>query len=540
MRWRGALAPALALAATVALAACGGGDGGPNPSVDDLATAVPLNAALFVEGAVRPQGELEDSLRSSLGRLLGTPDPGAKIVSAVDRSLGRHGLTFSRDFKPWLGERGGVFFQSFGAHPDGALVAQATDPQAAEHTFREGEATGHHTVRSTTYRGTTLDLAGSGEGEDGFAILGDLVVGGSPAGVKAAIDATKGSSLADSPNYEASLEDVPSDHVFMAWADPRRVIGELVRHGALPAVAATQVRTQLGALGMQPVVVWGEASPSYLAVEASAGSSPAPATQQPSSLLGSLPADSWLAFAVHEAAPDAKRSLGASGAAGFGAAAAPVLRPLSRLGLDPAMLSAWLGDVSGFLRGQSILGLGGALVAQTRDEDASLRTIRRVEAALRRERDLVVQRAKIGGGPGFTVTPRGAPIQFVVTQKEGKVIAALGVDSVTAALKPARPLSESPAYENATAALGSGISPELYLDFQPLASLFEIPGVINDPEFNEVKPYLDRLDYLAAGTGASGDRSLVRIALGVRGGAGGSGGGKFAAAAAPKHASVGP
>ena len=523
---------ALALAVTaLSLGACGG-DGGSAPSASDPATAVPANAPLFVQAAVRPRGDLEAALHSSLGKLLGTGDPGAKIVAGFDRTNRESHLTYERDLRPWLGERAAIFVRSFKADPVG--VAETTDPKTAIASFRKAAVADGHTPHAASYRGVRIEQAGG----DSFATVGNLVALGPKSGVEAAIDATKGPSLADSEQYASSVSDVPADNVFTAWADPKRVIDALVRAGQLPSGAATRLRSQLGALATHPVVLWGDASPSYLAVEASAASSPAAATQQSPSLLGGLPGDSWLAFAVHETAERAKHGLGASSAASFGIPSARLLRPLARLGLDPATLAKWVGDVSGFLRGESILGLGGALVAETRDPAASARTLARIEAALRRDRDVVVQ--PLGGGrTGFSMTPRGAPIQIVFTQRDGKVVVGLGQDSVRAALNPPRALSGSAAFKSAAGALGSGLSPELYVDFQPLASLFEIPGVITDPQFQQVKPYLERLDYLVAGAGESGGRALFRIALGVRRG-GRSGSGQISGAGLPRYAAIHP
>ena len=528
---------ALALTTALALAACGGGSGGgaSQPPGSDLATVVPANAPLFVEAQVRPQGSLETALRSSLSKLLGTPDPGGQIVAGFDHLNRETGVTYERDIKPWIGESAGVFLQSLRGNPVG--VAETTDPEEALKRLRSAAIADGHTPHASTYHGVHVQSAGG----DTFATVDGFVVTGPTPGVEAAIDAHRGSSLGDSGAFISSTADVPSDSFFEAWADPRRVIDELVSAGQLPPRAASQARSQFGALARQPLVLWGQASSKYLAVEASAGSSPA-SSPSSSSALAALPGDSWLAFAVHETAQQVKQAFGQTKAgAALGLRPSALFeRAMSELALDPATLARWVGDVSGFLRGSSILGLGGALVVQTRDQAASLRTIRGIEAVLRQDRDLVVQRARIGGGPGFTVTPRGAPIQFVVTQKDGKVIAGIGLDSVTAALKPPRKLADSSAFKGATAALGSGISPQLYLDFQPLTSLFAIPGVINDPDFKRVEPYLRRLDYVVAGTGTSGNRSLLRIALGVRGGGGGGGSGAVSAAGLLKYAAINP
>jgi len=175
-------------------------------------------------------------------------------------------------------------------------------------------------------------------------------------------------------------------------------------------------------------------------------------------------------------------------------------------------------------------------VIKSRDRAASAKTLDQLEAAFERDVD-VVTRPLGAGRTGFTVTPAGTPIQIVFVQRDGKVVIALGQNSVADALGAGGKLADSPAFKSAADSLG-GLAPSFYIDFQPIARLLELPGVIQDPRFEQIKPYLERLDYLIAGGGSSGDRALLRIALGVR--AAGSGSGSFAAARPPAFAAIGP
>ena len=73
------------------------------------------------------------------------------------------------------------------------------------------------------------------------------------------------------------------------------------------------------------------------------------------------------------------------------------------------------------------------------------------------------------------------------------------------------------------ATLGDGLTPSFYLDFTPIGGLLSLPGASTDPQIEQAKPYLDRLDYLIAGSGVSGGRLLSRVVLGVKDASGSTG-----------------
>jgi uncharacterized protein DUF3352 len=527
---RALVAAAAAMALAAAATGCGSSSGSaPSPGP---ASAVPANAALYADAIVHPQGDVKSALQSSLSKLLGTDDPGGFIVSRLDRALRSEHLTYSRDVEPWLGERAGIYFRSFGSNPVGAVVLETTDPKAALATLRKAALRNGDKVHEETHRRVTIEVAGS----DTFAAVGDLAVTGPRAGVEAAIDAATGSSLADSQGYGKSLDAAPDDRVLTVWVNPSRVLDALTSEGQLSAAGAAQLRAVAGAFLGSPIAAWGEAANGYLALEASfarpPGSSGGP------SLIESFPADSWLAFGFHEGVAGAAlglRSPRAGAALGLPGSAA-LQRAFADAGIDPGILRRWVGDVSGFIRGSSLLDLGGALVIQSRDQAASAKTLDQLQAAFERDVD-VVTRPLGGGQTGFTVTPAGSPVQIVFTQRDGKVVIALGQNSVADALGAKEGLADSPTFKSAAGSLG-GLAPSFYLDFQPIARLFELPGVIQNPRFEQIKPYLERLDYLIAGGGESGDRGLLRLALGVR--AAGSGSGAFAAARQPALAANAP
>jgi hypothetical protein len=525
----GALAATIAVALTLGVGGCGGGS---SPTPSDLATVVPADARVYVEASVRPQGATKDALDDALSKLLGTRDPAAMVTRRLDQELGKTGLSYDEDVAPWLGEQAGAFYQSLGVHPTGAVLAQTTNAGATEATFKKGEAADHKKVTSSTHAGVEVQLAG----RDALATVGGIAVIGSREGVEAAIDASKGASLSDSRRFRSSLAGAPSDRVFTAWADPRRIIDSVASSGKLSGPQVARIRSQFGSLLSEPVAAWGDATSDYLAVELSLGA-PSNASPASTSLISGFPDDAWFAFGASGFGQGFARGLEqleSQQASQLGNSSAFLDRVRQALGVDVGNIGKWLGDVSGYVGGTSIIGLGGAIVLQSRDEDASAKSLAQLQTAFEHDVD-VITRPLGGGRTGFSVTPQGSPVQFVFEQRGGKVVAGLGQDSVDQALNPPSTLGHNGTFKTAIASL-NGLPATLYLDFQPISTLLDIPGISTNPNLQLAKPYLDRLDYLVAGGGVKDGRLLARLVLGVKSGAASSS--AVASTGGPPYAAV--
>src|SRR5215218_8190609 len=125
----------LALASlSLAAAGCGGGtaSGGGDP-----ASAVPANAAFYVDATVRPDGELREDALAAAAKVLRTSDPQGRIdelVAQVFADSEQPKLDYARDVKPWLGEKVALWAATSGGEDRfrGAIVASATDTDAAQ------------------------------------------------------------------------------------------------------------------------------------------------------------------------------------------------------------------------------------------------------------------------------------------------------------------------------------------------------------------------------------------------------------------------
>jgi hypothetical protein len=507
LRWAAAVPATTAL---LALGGCGGGGGGPSgPPGPDPATLVPADAPVYLDAVVRPEGEQADAVESALSKLLATDDPRGFVVDRLDKALEASdaGINYEDDVAPWLGQRAGIFFETLTGNPDGAALVQTTDTAATQDTIDKAAAADKIPEHDRSYKGVDYQVDTK---DNAVGIVGDFVIAGTEQGLRDAVDASRAGSLADDAGFRTASDAAPPDRIGFAYADPHAIVSSLEREGSLKSDQLQALTPQVRAVLSQPASASLAATSDQISLETStaAGAQPAPAA---SSLLDDLPSDSWLAFATANGASSFAQS--------FESAPPQAQAQLRRaLGFDlGAELGKWAGDIGGFVSGTSLFGLGGALIVETTDEQASAQTLDELQATLSRQPGLSVQGVTTGGEHGFSVSPQGAPIQFQVVQKDGKVVAALGSDSVDQALSPTSSLSDSQAFGAARDALGSDFAPITYVGFVPLFQLFGgLPQASEDPGYQQAKPYLDHLDYLILGARHEGERALAKLVLGLR------------------------
>jgi Protein of unknown function (DUF3352) len=508
----------LLLATAAGLIACG--DEEETASSAELAGFVPSDAVVYGEAVVRPEGEQREDAESGLGTLLGTDDPGAMIRDAVNSGLEDDGVTYEDAIEPWLGERVGVFATSFGDRAEYAVIAETTDAETAIETVH-ADLEDQGQVRERTYEGTSYLLSS----EDDLAatgIVGDHLVSGSVAGFERVVDTVAGESIADSGELGPEFDAV-SGGLASFYADPSGFIDALAQAGEIPPNQVETIQAQLGAAGQAPVVGGFDIGPDDFSLEFSSAT-PEEAAGAPSDLIESLPADSWLALAVGDLGALAQQAIAAFDAQ---IQAGPVVPPELRggleatlqreLGVDLGEILGWVGDVAAYVRGTSIFSLGAAVIVETSDEDATLDALDQLRAALERDDQVAITPLTIEG-EGFQVAIRDTPVQIPVVVRDDRLIAGLGEASVEQALSPDETLGDSDTFSKVTDDLGDEFEPMLLVDFEPIVELVESTGqVASDPDYAEVKPYLDALDFLAAGVRTESDRSIVRLVLGVDG-----------------------
>ncbi len=510
----------LALAA-VALAACGGGgdsdeiyDLGPDP-----ATMVPADTPFYMKALIRPEGEMSSDLDSVLNKLLVTDDAGSKIQEAIDDGLADSGkdLTYDEDISPWLGARAGLFINGYNAkshEAEGAAVIAVTDADAAQSFVDkvepDGKTTDHNGVSITTDRKDDSSVAGDG----------DFLIAGTTDGVIASIDAKDSDTFADVDGSTTGLDQVPDDSIFSLYVDPTKVVDLIKASGEIPADQLKQIEDQLAQMGDGPIDAWGTVTDSSIGFGASA---PAPDdAPDPTDLVSTFPADSWLAFAASDVGDQIASSI-AQFKAGFEAGlqdAAPNVAantdPIGMFqdatGLNLEQDLAWIGDAGGFVEGTSIFGLGGGLVVTTDDQGAAEDAVAKVQQAIGKSRDLKVTPSQDGG---FDIQAQGAPLGAEVAVEDDKVVVAAGADTVDDVLSPSETLGDSDTFQAAEDDLGDDLTPSFFVNFAPILDLIDSTGQ-SDPEIESARPYLNALDFLIGGSKVDGDRSIAGFTLGVQ------------------------
>jgi hypothetical protein len=118
-----------------------------------------------------------------------------------------------------------------------------------------------------------------------------------------------------------------------------------------------------------------------------------------------------------------------------------------------------------------------------------------------------------GAEAGFEVAvPGHAGLSVSVAVKGDRFVIAYGADALAAALAPGARLGDTGAFADAKSTL-DGAEPTFFLDVPAVVGLLEGPAG-NDPRFAKLKPTLDALGPMAAGT--SRDGGTPRLQVGVK------------------------
>ncbi len=526
------LLAALVLALTVS--ACGGGDSttatadlGPDP-----ATMAPADALIYVDAVIKPDGTMSEDLDSALSKLLATDDPGGMLRDAIDSGLSSDpssgGLTYTDDIEPWIGARAGGFLSGYDAKTqqgEGAVSFAVTDTGAAQ-AFIDKLATSDPTTKTTDESYQGIDYKLDQNGNSAVGIDGDFLVAGTEQGFKDAVDAGTGDSLADDADASAARDDAPDNSLFSGYVDTAAAIDLIKSSGAFSGAQLKQFDEQVSQYATGPIEFWGAAGPSMLTLGASSPSQEG--STGPSDLVSTFPADAWLAFAsanvgeqlqttIQQFQSGFADALQAGSIPGGGYSSGLKVDPLAQVkqatGLDLEKDFSWIGDAGGFVQGSSVLGLGAGLVLEATDEDAAKATVGKLQSALQGTSSLQVSPTDTG----FSVQVAGAPIGAEVGLQDGKVVVAVGSDTIDDVVSTDNTLEGSDRFNAASDALGDGVTPSFFLDFPPVISLIESTGqATQDLGYQAAKPYLDALDYLVSGSKVDGDRSMGSLVLGLR------------------------
>lgn len=511
--------PAFAAAALVALIAfaAGCGDDSSGSKVADLA---PPGTPVFVEGVVRPAGELKSNADSIAMQVAGIDNLGDYVVSKLESSAQDDGEPFdyAKEVEPWLGERAGVFFEELeDEEPTGlGVVVESTDPAATEEFVATQVEASDEPYRAGSYEGVEYQLGGP----DGNAIgvVGDfLLIAEGERVFKQAVDASEGDSLAVEDTFAKAITAASEGSLADVYVD----VGELIEQSG--GQIDPQARRILQNAGIDPSEATAVASivpgSDQIAVELSSdlAGQEAPTGEAPE-LLGSLPGNAFAGVAVSGFGEQLQEAIDELDKEGIPDAVPPgqLKKGLKQLGIDLEGLADSLQDAGVFAVGASESSLGGAVVLTTEGSQAT----KTVASVVRLLRGIQVDGVTTLSGKytGFSIRDEELGDKpLVVAAKEDRIVVGYGLPATMSGLASGsgKTLSDNPAFGDAVASLGD----------TPIAGFADGPAALrladslipgSDDGFEEAKKYLKSIRFLALGSATQGDLATAKLIVGLK------------------------
>jgi hypothetical protein len=499
----------LAVLSTMAFVAAGCGS--EDQAASGASELVPAGALMYGEATLDPEGDQKQAIDSILAKFPGGGQAGDKLKDLIEKGLRESDapINFEDDIEPWLGDEAAFFASSVGSdnEPQAGVGLIATDDEDAAAEALEKSAEGKITRHD--YKGVEYLTDDSGEAG---AVLDGFLVLGTEAGVKAVIDTSDGGKkLSDDESYKKALEGASEDRLGLFYLNSPQFLKSAQGTMALPQSFEKFFK--------EPFVATVDADDDGVLFE---GKVPEGTAQtfgfvgQGSDLLDELPGDSWAAMAQTDFGKLVDFYVDAFGAAVGGRdAIEQQLKSATGLDLQQDVID-WMGDFGLFVRGTSLAELDGALIIETKDEQASGRMIDAVARLARQQgagsglsvRPLSAQ----GGGEGYTISGQGIPKPIHFFQRDGRVVVAYGDAAARDAVDPSEKLGDNPDFSSTRDSLGD-YEVSFFLLMQPIFDLIDSTGAASDADWQDAKPYLEPLSALVAGTSGEGDdlKSAVKL-----------------------------
>jgi hypothetical protein len=517
MTSRPLLAALTAAALTVLPAGCGGGSSG--SKVADLA---PAGTPVFVEGTLKPSGELKSDTDAIAAQVAGIDNLGDYIVTKLESSAKDDGepFDFAKEVEPWLGERAGIFFEKLEGDEFSGVgaIVESTDTGATQEFVDTQVKSGDEPYRAASYEGVDYELGGS-EG-NAIGVVGDfLVIAEGERVFKEAVDASDGESLAAEDTFAKAIAAASDGSLADVYVD----VGELIDQSG--GQIDPQARQILRNAGIDPSEATAVASvvpgSDQVAIEFSSdlAGQEAP-TGDASSLLGSLPGNAFAGFAVSGFGKQLKEAIDTLDEEGIPDTIPPgqLKKGLKELGIDLEGLADSLQDAGAFAVGSGESSLGGALVLTTKGSQAT-DTIANIGKLLRSVQVEGVT-ALSGKYSGFSVrSDELGEKPLVVAAKEGRVAIGYGLPATLEGLlsgtDKGKTLADDPAYEDAVDSLGG----------TPISGFADGPAALrladslisgSETDFKEAKKYLKSIRFLALGSVTQDELATAKLIVGLK------------------------
>ena len=192
-------------------------------ATDRAAALAPANSAFYANVYLQPSTGQQMNLSELIGRLPGFADDASldeKVDQVVQNLLSDTGIDYREQIKPWLGNQLAVAGWPGAdgvADPLAVVIADVKDMDAAQEAVGELVADAGAAFTTESHEGTEIQVSETGS----YAFVDDmLVIGESAESIRAVIDVAGGAeSLADVPDFVATMESLEPDHLASAYVD---------------------------------------------------------------------------------------------------------------------------------------------------------------------------------------------------------------------------------------------------------------------------------------------------------------------------------
>jgi hypothetical protein len=511
--------PSLLLA--LVLAGCGAGAGA---GAADPASAVPRGTAIYFQGTIRPEGGQRDDVLDAARKVLRTDDPERKLHALIDQGLKEsknRGVTYEKDFAPWLGQKAGVWVAGVNrAKPGYVVIVAAKDTDKAQDAIDKGAKADGGKVTQRSYSGVDYQVD-----RDGVAagIVGDFLAVGTEPEFKRTVKAQDGASLAGDKRYQRAMGALDDKRIGQFYIDLKPFLEQALKSDPQAAGQLEQLRALFPIDKLEPLsgalladgnriavdsITRGKGINSLKALGPLAGTGSTP-------LLRELPGDAWVAFGAPGVGASLKHVFDSVAGALGGTVAAQQLKGRYGIDLNRDVFS-WIGDVAVYARNTTRADIDGALVIEATNPATMRTAFGKLVGLIQSEGGKKVTPIRVkGAAAAFKAgrTDLGKPV--VLARSDDRVVAALGEAAAAEALAPAEKLGDTPRFAQAKAILGSDLQPSFLLSMPDLVSAIESMGSA-DADFRKAKPYLDAFSVIASGGSIKGDQARSKVAAGLK------------------------
>ena len=521
------------------LAGCGDDEG-----ATGAASAIPPDPLLYVEADISGDGaqhENLDALLTELGELplLGTPVEPRALVEQAFQKLGEENgvdISYAEDFEPWLGDTLAVGYRSLTDEDPGFVLAvEVTNEEDARSSIERISAEDAAEETDEEYDGVSYQISGGGQYAVG--VFDDKFVLATVDDFEAAVDASRGDSLASDDEVNAALDFVGDERLGAMYLDTEAAIDLAVAQGDAEAAEAESVRAAVPELLEEPLVASLTAGERTLGLDIAVGHPEEFPEVGGGERLGGAPDDAFAALGVGALGDQLDAVLDRIGPLAAAEGAEGIDRETidslfeEQVGTQLDEVLAGLGDAVAYGRGE--LGArrfaAGLEVTPEGDGDALAAFLEGLERLAESDDDTVLGAPLQGGDSGFSAEPTpqaaaGSPVTFVNAELGESLSFVAASDRATAEKAPSGTLGTTELFQTAEGALGDDYEMLAFVDLgQILDAALEGAGLLDvvtgdATEEEAIASFLaEKLGFASVGLRYEGERVIQRIVVGLDG-----------------------